>query len=87
MRFLHPVLETKIFMIAAGLATYSFTIEALYFVIAAIICDYILRMITAGLTFNYKGYPHQISKKKMNTLHWVSTILVCSTLWYLANFQ
>ena len=42
--------------------------------------DYLLRMLTAGLTFDYNGYPHNISEKKINSLRWLSTVLVCLIL-------
>jgi hypothetical protein len=80
MKKLHPILDTKVLMIVAAYATNGFSLELIYYFFIAIFLDYLLRMLTAGLTFDYNGYPHNISEKKMNSLRWLSTVLVCLIL-------
>ena len=83
MGIFHPIIDTKLFIAVFAYMTFGFTFEFISYFAVAIILDYILRMATAGLTFNYQGYPHKISEKKINFLRWVSTLLVCLVLSFL----
>ena len=74
---MHNILSTKLFIFAAAYVTCGLSVNFLFFILLAVIIDFILRLITAGLTFNYKGYPNEVSNKKINFFRWVSTVIVC----------
>ena len=73
--FFHPILETKIIMFTTGFAKWGLSFDALIFTICCIIIDYVLRLITAGLTFKYSKYPSEIHIKTINIGIWISSII------------
>ena len=73
--FFHPILETKLVMFAAGFAEWGFSLNTFIFTICCIVLDYVLRLITAGLTFQYSKYPLGISQTSIKIGIWVSSII------------
>lgn len=74
------ILSTKLFIFAAAYVTCGISVNSAYFILLAIFIDIILRLVTAGLTFNYGDYPNEISHKKIDFFRWVSTVFVCLSL-------
>lgn len=74
------ILSTKLFIFAAAYVTCGISVNSAYFILLAIFIDIILRLVTAGLTFNYRDYPNEISHKKIDFFRWVSTVFVCLSL-------
>ena len=62
-------------MFTTGFAKWGLSFDALIFTICCIIIDYVLRLITAGLTFKYSKYPSEIHKKTINIGIWISSII------------
>ena len=73
--FFHPILETKLVMFSTGFAKWGISLDTLIFTVCCIFLDYVLRFITAGLTFKYSNYPSGISQKTINVGIWVSSII------------
>jgi len=74
---MHNILSTKLFIFSAAYVTCGLSIDFVFFILLGVFLEYILRLITAGLTFNYRGYPNEVSNKKINFFRWVSTVIVC----------
>ena len=62
-------------MFTTGFAKWGLSFDALIFTICCIIIDYVLRLITAGLTFKYSKYPSEIPIKTINIGIWISSII------------
>tara|TARA_B110000902_G_C13878346_1_gene425669 strand:+ start:311 stop:574 length:264 start_codon:yes stop_codon:yes gene_type:complete len=74
---MHNILSTKLFIFSAAYVTCGLSVDFVFFILLGVFLEYILRLITAGLTFNYRGYPNEVSNKKINFFRWVSTVIVC----------
>ena len=71
------IIHTKLFVIIFAFQVCGFDLRVLFFVVLSILLDHLLRMFTAGLTFNFKAYPNLISDRTINGLRWLSIIIVC----------
>jgi len=82
---MRTILSTKLFIIAAAYVICGLSFNLIFFFLLAVTQDFILRAITAGFTFNYRGYPREIPDKRINFFRWVSTIIVCVFLTFLVK--
>lgn len=71
------IIYTKLFIIIFAFQVCGFDFRAALFVFLAIVLDSLLRMFTAGLTFNFKAYPNLISDRTIDVLRWLSVLIVC----------
>ncbi len=62
-------------MFTTGFAKWGMSFDTLIFTISCIIIDYVLRFLTAGLTFKYSKYPSEIPIKTINIGIWISSVI------------
>ena len=77
---MNSTITTKLCFVILAVLEFGFSMNSVYFTLLAIVGDLVLRLLTAGLTFNYSNYPHGISEKLIDNLRWVSAAIIYFSL-------
>ena len=84
---MNSTITTKLCFVILAVTEFGFSINSVYYALLAIVGDLVLRLLTAGLTFNFSNYPHGISEKLIDNLRWVSAAIIICALSFLVKAE